>query len=85
MTFKSLLIAPLCLTLCGCSMTRFFTPVPRLQENLSAACPDLSPRPEPLLDPERLTWEIETVTAYADCAKRHRLTVEAWPKAAASK
>ena len=31
-------------------------------------------------DPDRVVWQIDLMTAYADCAVKHRLTVEAWPK-----
>jgi hypothetical protein len=34
--------------------------------------------PNPLVDPDRLIWEVEAVSRYQDCATRHRLTVEAW-------
>jgi hypothetical protein len=31
-----------------------------------------------LIDPERLQWEIDILETYAECAVRHRLTIEAW-------
>jgi len=37
--------------------------------------------PQPLVDPERVIWEVDTVAKYGDCAMKHRLTVEAWQEA----
>ena len=49
--------------------------------NLAQPCPILAPLPNPLLDPERLQWELDVVNAYADCAARHAATVSAWEQA----
>lgn len=38
-------------------------------------------RPNPFLDPMRLTWESAVVTTYEACATKHKLTVDAWRKA----
>lgn len=53
-------------------------PIPPLPANLAAMCKQIDPAP--LVDPERLLWEVDLIAAYADCAVKHRLTVEAWPK-----
>jgi hypothetical protein len=37
-----------------------------------------------LLDPERVIWEMGILTAYADCAVKHRMTVDAWQRAIAA-
>ena len=37
--------------------------------------------PEPLIDPERVLWELGIITMYADCSTKQRLLVEAWKKA----
>jgi hypothetical protein len=52
--------------------------MPPLPANLAATCEALPELPNPLVDPDRLIWEVEAVSRYQDCATRHRLTVEAW-------
>jgi len=63
------------LILCsGCSSVPSEITMP--PPNLATNCPVL---PEPArLDPDRLIWELSIVSAYNDCATKHRLTVEAW-------
>lgn len=46
--------------------------------NLSTPCPAIPARPDPLIDPERLAWEIELVFAYRECAAKHIAGVKAW-------
>jgi len=69
------LLSALCLTsVTGCSSipSAIIMPPP----NLATSCP---PLPEPArIDPERLIWELWIVSAYNDCATKHRLTIEAW-------
>ena len=57
------------------------TPMPAPPANLAANCPPIQPLPATLVDPERVIWEIELVAKYGDCARRHRMTVEAWEEA----
>jgi hypothetical protein len=71
-------IALLLFLLSGCSKAVSITPMPPPPANLASDCPQLENPPEPLLDPERVIWEITILTAYADCAARHRLAIEAW-------
>lgn len=78
MTAKSLLIVPFLLALPACSTTRVVAPMPQLPANLAAPCQTI--QEIPLNDPERVIWQIDLMNAYADCAVKHRLTVEAWPK-----
>lgn len=73
-----LLIVSLLSLLAGCSNRPPLAQMPAPPANLAADCPQLGPLPVPLLDPERLVWELQLLNAYADCAARHRLTVEAW-------
>lgn len=63
------------LILCsGCSSVPSAITMP--PPNLAQNCPVL---PEPArLDPDRLIWELSIVSAYNDCAMKHRLTIEAW-------
>ena len=68
-----------CLTLCtACSSTVSVTPM-FLPANLAAPCPALQNPPQPAIDPDRLTWEVSVISAYQDCATRHRLVVKSWP------
>ena len=73
--FPLWLTGALCLILCSaCSSVPSAITMP--PPNLARACPAL---PEPArIDPERLIWELSIVSAYNDCATRHRLTIEAW-------
>lgn len=77
-------IASLLVLLAGCSPKPPLAQMPAPPANLAAACPALESPPEPLLDPERLLWELGVLSAYGDCAARHRATVEAWKRARAS-
>lgn len=56
-------------------------PMPLPPANLASNCPQVSPPPTTLLDPERIIWEVELLAKYGDCAMKHRLTVEAWQEA----
>lgn len=78
---KFLLCALLLILLSACSTRPAAMQTVRLQANLAANCPPISPLPVPLIDPERAAWEAELMLSYGDCAARHRLTVEAWPVA----
>jgi len=82
---KSLLIALLAIPLCSCSKTGSIVLLPPPPANLSQNCPSLPAPPRPLIDPDRLQWEADVVDAYADCAIRHRKTIEAWTKASQTK
>lgn len=72
------LLVALILVLCGCSKATVITPMPPPPENLAANCAELEGIPDPLIDPARVIWESSLLLAYADCATKHRLTVEAW-------
>lgn len=76
-----LLIAILILVLSGCSKAVSVPPMPMPPANLATDCKPLSPVPQPLVDPERVIWEIDTVAKYGDCAMKHRMTVKAWEEA----
>ena len=75
---KCLPLAMFLLLLGGCSKTVSMAPMPPPPANLAQKCRSLPPVPNPLLDPERLQWEVDLIDAYEDCAVRHRLTIEAW-------
>lgn len=76
------LLTALCLPmLAACSKTVSVTPTPPPPANLAQACQMLLAPPLVLVDPDRLQWEADILAAYADCAIRHRLTVEAWQEA----
>lgn len=66
--------------LAGCSRAHVTVPTPPLPANLASLCQAVAPLPNPLIDPERLVWEIMLIAAYGDCAAKHRHMVEAWPK-----
>jgi hypothetical protein len=55
-------------------------PPPQLPASLSQNCDPVPVPPSPMTDPERIVWEHNLISAYGDCAARHRLTVDAWPK-----
>ena len=74
----AILIVSLLIVLSGCSKAVSVQPMPAPPANLASNCPSLPFPPSPLLDPERAVWEVEILTAYADCSVKHRLTVEAW-------
>ena len=76
-----LCLALLILVLSGCSKAVSIVPMPQPPANLASNCAPLSPVPQPLVDPERVIWEVDTVAKYGDCAMKHRLTVEAWQEA----
>ena len=75
------LLVSLIFALSACSKTVSITPMPAPPANLASDCPTLAPLPSPFLDPERSIWELELLTAYADCATKHRMTVDAWTNA----
>jgi len=79
-TVLCLSIALCLLTLTACSKARVTVQTPPLPASLSQPCQALAPLPDPMIDPARLIWELDAINAYADCAARHRATVEAWPK-----
>ena len=56
-------------------------PMPLPPASLASNCPELPPLPEPLLDPERLVWEINVTTLYGQCAAKHREAIEGWLQA----
>ena len=76
-----LLIVSLTFVLSGCSKAVSITPMPAPPANLASDCPTLESLPSPFLDPERLIWEMGVLNAYADCAAKHRMTVDAWQQA----
>lgn len=76
-----LLSVSLITVLSGCSKAVSVQPMPTPPANLEAPCHNLPMPPEPLLDPARAIWEIEVLTAYGDCAGKHRLAIEAWRNA----
>jgi len=76
-------IASLLAALGACSPKPPLAQMPAPPANLEANCPQLAEAPSPLLDPERLLWEMALLSAYADCSARHRMTVEAWKQARA--
>ena len=80
-TSKFLLCVLLILTLSACCSTKSPVQMPPPPVNLSSPCAALSSPPSPMLDPDRLIWEVEIVSAYGDCAARHRLSIEAWKAA----
>lgn len=55
--------------------------MPQPPANLAANCPNLPAPPAVLVDPDRAVWEVEVLAKYADCATKHRLTIEAWTEA----
>lgn len=76
-----LLLIVLCLAiLAACSSKPLPRPTLTLPANLAANCPGLPTPPEPLIDHDRAIWEATLIARYADCALRHRMTVEAWPR-----
>lgn len=76
----SLPIVLFLLLLPACSKTVSVAQTPPLQANLAQPCQSLLAPPQPLIDPARIEWEAELLTAYADCAARHLATVNSWPK-----
>jgi len=76
-----LLTVLLLMLLGGCSKAVSVTPMPLPPANLAFPCQMLQTPPNPLVDPERALWEVDTVAKYADCSVKHRLTVEAWKRA----
>lgn len=70
------LIALSILLVSGCS-TKPLRPLVQLPANLAQPCQPIPTRPEPLIDPDRLAWEIELVYAYRECVLKHMATVEA--------
>lgn len=76
-----LLIAIPLLLLSACSKAVSITPMPAPPANLASDCPQLLSVPEPFLDPDRLIWEMSILSAYADCAAKHRMAIEAWRSA----
>lgn len=63
--------------LAACSSTPVqLAPFP-LPPNLTAPCPPLPVPPDPLIDPERLEWEVRAVLKYEECRARHWLLAEA--------
>lgn len=78
---KFLLIAPLAMLLTACSRTVSVMPMPLPPANLAKSCPLVPMPPKPLVDPERLMWEIDVMTKYTDCAIKHDQLVEAWTNA----
>lgn len=75
-----LLVVSLLPLLCACSTTLFRAPRPELEASLALDCPPLPPAPKPLLDPDRIAWEVMLSALYGDCASRHHHTVAAWPR-----
>ena len=74
------LLITLCLPLLsGCSKTHVNVQTVPLQATLARTCQQVQPLPDPMIDPMRLQWEADLLTAYADCAARHAATVAAWP------
>jgi hypothetical protein len=67
-----LLSAPLILLLPACSPKPSPAPTPPLPGNLSAPCPILPFPPEPLIDPDRATWEATILSIYAECAAKQK-------------
>ena len=78
---RCLLIVPCLLLASGCSKAVSPVSMPLPPANLSSPCRMLPTVPEPLLDPDRLQWEVDVLAAYEDCAVKHRLTVDAWREA----
>ncbi len=76
MTFKYPLIALSILLVSGCS-TKPLRPLVTLPANLAQPCQPIPARPDIMLDPDRLAWEIELVYAYRECVAKHLATVEA--------
>ena len=74
--WKSLPIA-LCLPLVSGCLTGPSRPLVQIPANLSAPCQAIPARPDPLIDPDRLAWEIELIFAYRECAAKHAATVRA--------
>jgi hypothetical protein len=62
----------------GCSLISARTEMPLPPAALATECPALQTPPDPLVDPERLQWEADSVMRYEACRARHRETVRAW-------
>ena len=81
MTFlRLLLIAPLLTLLAACSSTRVPLEPITIPANLRAQCPALPQPPSPLIDPERLEWEVGVVLQYEECRTKHRRIVSGLPE-----
>ena len=80
-----LLTVLLLIALSGCSKAVSISPMPPPPANLETPCRNLPDVPSPLIDPERVLWESELLTRYAECSVKHRLTVEAWLEAVKQK
>lgn len=74
-----LLSASPILLLSACSNGPSIQPTP-IPPNLAQECSKLPDLPTPLLDPERLIWELEVVALYRECASKQRHLAEAWPR-----
>lgn len=79
---KFLLSAPFLLLVAACSKPHVSVPMPLPPANLAQPCSQLPDLPDPLVDPDRLQWEADVTYAYAECAAKHRATVNAWKDAA---
>lgn len=75
---RFLLIAPFLLLLPACSKSASPVSMPPPPANLASPCPRLPIVPIPLIDPDRLQWEMDVLAAYEDCSVKHHLTIEAW-------
>lgn len=65
----------LCLMLLSaCSTPQSGGLTPPRPGNLAAKCPALPKPPVPLLDPERLNWELAIVSIYAECSAKQAAT-----------
>ncbi len=83
---RPLLIAPLLMLAANCSSTSGLVAAPQAEmppppSTLIAACPDAILPPDPLIDPERLAWEADTLAKLAGCKLLHSSTIKAWQDA----
>lgn len=82
---RPLLIAPFLMLAANCSSTPVLA-VPQAEfppppSALIGPCPDALIPPDPLIDPERLAWEADTLAKLTACKAKHGATVEAWQEA----
>lgn len=78
MTWKFLLTALFLPLASACSTTQSGVRMPLPPANLAQKCDQLPPRPQPLIDPDRIQWEADVVWLYAACAARHASAIRAW-------
>ena len=81
MYLRCLLSAPLLMLVVACSSISARTEIPLPPASLATECPPLQTPPDPLIDPDRLQWEADSVLRYEECRARHAELVRAWQDA----